>query len=71
MLSKLIPCPFCGYSEVEIICIEGIKAFVVCQECGVIANFDRWNCRNEEEVLKRRNQKLLDALLKIEKEVRK
>ena len=28
-------------------------------------------CRNEEEVLKRRNQKLLDALLKIEKEVRK
>ena len=44
MLSKLKPCPFCGYSEVEIICIEGIKAFVVCQECGVIANFDRWNC---------------------------
>lgn len=71
MLSKLKPCPFCGNLKVEIICIEGIKAFIVCQKCGVIANFDRWNFRNEEEILTRRNKKLLDALLKIEKEVRK
>lgn len=56
MLLNLKPCPFCGGSVGDVICIEGIKSIVLCQKCGAIANYDIWNCRPTEDVLQRRKK---------------